>query len=110
VFSKRGEPSLYGHDAEPDACSEAAVGQRTKSSMVLRYIQGLVDVTWQLLLALQEVDQLENAFVIDATMAKHHFTVDARVAPTQAQVSSGVNKRRLRFSSLGEKCSRRHNE
>ena len=37
--------------------------------MVLRYIQGLVDVTWQSLLALQEVDQLEYAFA----MAKHHF-------------------------------------
>ena len=48
----------------------------------LRYIQGLVDVTWQFLLALQKVKQLENAFVIDATLAKHHFTVDARVAPT----------------------------
>ena len=44
--------------------------------MVLRHIQGLV---------LQEVDQLENAFAIDATLAKHHFTVDARVAPTQTQ-------------------------
>ena len=44
--------------------------------MVLRHIQGLV---------LQEVDQLENAFAIDATLAKHHFTVDARAAPTQTQ-------------------------
>ena len=41
--------------------------------MVLRHIQGLVDVTWQFLFALQEVDQLENAFAIDATLAKHHF-------------------------------------
>ena len=49
--------------------------------MVLRYIQGPVDVTSQFLLGLQEVKQLQNAFVIDATLAKHHFTVDARVAP-----------------------------
>ena len=32
--------------------------------MVLRHIQGLV---------LQEIDQLGNAFAIDATLAKHHF-------------------------------------
>ena len=53
--------------------------------MVLRYIQGPVDVTSQFLLGLQEVKQLQNAFVIDATLAKHHFTVDARVAPAQTQ-------------------------
>ena len=56
--------------------------------MVLRYIQGLVDVTWQCLLALQEVDQLEQVFVIDDTLARHlrrHFTVDARVATTQTR-------------------------
>ena len=34
---------------------------------------------------MQVVNQLENAFVIDATLTKHHVTVDARVAPAQTQ-------------------------
>ena len=47
--------------------------------MVLRYIQGLVDVTWQCLLALQEVDQLEQVFVIDDTLVRDQeqvFVID----------------------------------
>ena len=34
---------------------------------------------------MQVVHQLENAFAINATLAKHHVTVDARVAPAQTQ-------------------------
>ena len=69
--------------------------------MVLRHIQGLVDVTWQFLLALQEVDQLENAFAIDATLVKHHFTVDTRVVPMQTQ-DRDFN---ICFSGSGSWCS-----
>ena len=57
--------------------------QGCELDVVCGEVPTLIDVAWDLLAALQLINQLEDTFIINTVMAEHHLSIDARMGPPQ---------------------------